>query len=439
MKLILLTSLLALALPLFGLAQSTTHDALTAAAETTTQAAGKSAKALEAVKSTSKTIKALSKSLTTKGTLNSKDKSDLTEATDQAKAALAAAKEANVAAVAAFHASVEAYDKVRGAVNNTETSEDPIEKVRLEATRKIAESSKDAAGQTQLRAAQAVLKNDTVIAQAQQVVQHLEEVRVATDAGERKTKMALAVTASEQTVATEQAANKLVDAAAGAATTIADSPKGAANSSIGVPKLIGSRNIKFGIGFGGSYNMNQTYSYSLGASSNAATNYALTRERLTPYAGVVSGIVAYNKTAYYFRKFDSEGNPIGEPEPDPYWLSALLAVNLADFTAAGEGFNRKLDLGIGVGIRFDEHFQLGVFLEGTSQRFLRDYYLQFLSNPVPDYKTNTFLTSLNPSDDNYFVSRTVLSVGFKLIYMLTADRPKEKDEVKVRAELTDAQ
>lgn len=122
MKSILLTSLLALMLPLLGAAQSTTRDALTTAAEATTQAAGKSAKALDAIQSAGKTIKALSKSLTIKETLKNKDKNNLTEAIKLAKAALTAAKEANVAAVTAFHTSVEAYDKVKGAVTSVSPS-----------------------------------------------------------------------------------------------------------------------------------------------------------------------------------------------------------------------------------------------------------------------------------------------------------------------------
>ncbi|MFC6223924.1 hypothetical protein ACFP2F_11790 [Hymenobacter artigasi] len=433
MKTPLLTILLALALPLFGVAQ-TTREALTAAAEATTQAAGKSAKALAAVQAAGKTLKALPNSLTLNGLLRNKDKDDLKEATDQAKTALAAAREANVAAVAAFRAAAEAYDKVKGAVASPATATDPIEKIRQEAVQRIAASSQQAASQAQLKTAQAVLQSDNIVAQAQQVVQHLEAVAVATDATERKTEMGLAVTASEKIITDGQAVNKVATAAAGAATTIADSPQTPTNSPTD-GKLIGSRNIKFGVGFGGGYNLNHTYSYSLGASSNAASNYALTRERLTPYSGVVSGIVAYNKTVYYYKHFDNDGNPVGEAEPSPYPLSVLLALNLVDFTAAGSGFNRKLDLGMGLGIRFDEHFQLGILLEATSQRFVRDYYLQFMNAPVPDYKTNTFLTSLNPSDDTYFVSRTVLSVGLKLIYILTDDRPKEKDELKARAEL----
>ena len=181
------------------------------------------------------------------------------------------------------------------------------------------------------------------------------------------------------------------------------------------------KNIKFGVGIGPSVNLQPTYSYTL-----LAPDYALSMDNLSRMAGVVSGVVMYNKTVFYQESADSE------PYASSYPLSALLAVNLVSYasnaTGTATGFNSRLDLGLGLGFRFGDHFQLGLFVDLASQRFLRESYKQYLGKPVPDYKPSQNLTALDLTDDHYFVSRTVPSFSFKLIYTITANQPTKQEE-----------
>jgi hypothetical protein len=190
---------------------------------------------------------------------------------------------------------------------------------------------------------------------------------------------------------------------------------------------ISVRNIKFGAGFGISTNLQNAYSYAL-----VAPDYTLSKERISRVGGVASGVVMYNKTIYYYRGEDETSEPYSRTYP----LSALLAINLASLaptsTSSATGFNTRLDLGLGIGYRFDEHIQFGLFMDFASQRFLREAYAQYEGKAIPDYKPSQNLTALDPTDDHYFISRTVPSFSFKLILNLTADQPKAKDEQQAK-------
>ncbi len=183
---------------------------------------------------------------------------------------------------------------------------------------------------------------------------------------------------------------------------------------------ISTRNIKFGVGFGGGYSCSTYYTYKL-----VAPKYALSRDEVSRLYGGVSGIVAYNKTVFYRKVVN--GKVVGEPYARPYPVSALLALNLVDFTSKGVGFNTPIDLGLGIGVRFGDGFQIGAFMELSRQRYLRDAYAAYLGNPIPDFQINQTLTALDPNDENYFKSNTVVGFSIRFVYLFADDKPKAKD------------
>lgn len=186
------------------------------------------------------------------------------------------------------------------------------------------------------------------------------------------------------------------------------------------------KNFKFGLSIGPSYALTKTYSYTL-----RAPDYALTRQQESRAAFVLSGVVAYNKTAYY-RHTDENGDPMGQPYARPYPLSALLSLNLAEFTNTGAAFNRQVDGGIGLGYRASENFHLGLFLEASARRFLYEAYDQYLDKPLPSFVASQPLTVLAQDDATYFLSKPVFSLTFKLVYIFSDELPKAKTVVDVQ-------
>jgi hypothetical protein len=199
---------------------------------------------------------------------------------------------------------------------------------------------------------------------------------------------------------------------------------------------ISKRSVKFGVGLGVSSYLKDVYSYAL-----IAPNYTLSKEKVSPIAGVFSGVVIFNKSIYYYKGKDVDTEPYARTYP----LSALLAVNLATFaasaTSTAAGFNTRLDLGVGIGYRFDDNFQIGLMLDFASMRFLREAYQRYEDNPIPAYATTVTtpattngpattsvqnLTALDSNDDHYFISHTVPSISLKFIYNLTPEQPSPK-------------
>jgi hypothetical protein len=177
------------------------------------------------------------------------------------------------------------------------------------------------------------------------------------------------------------------------------------------------KGIKFGAGFGISTYLQNVYSYAL-----TAPAYSLSKERISPVAGVASGIIIINKSVSYLDRS-------GEVYTNSYPFSLLLSVNLTTFaanaTSSASGFNTRLDLGAGVGYLFNDNIQIGLFLDLTSQRFLRDVYDQYDGKPLPTYVANQNLTVLDQADEHYFISHTVPSVSLKVVFTLTSVQPSE--------------
>lgn len=200
---------------------------------------------------------------------------------------------------------------------------------------------------------------------------------------------------------------------------------------------ISTRSVKFGVGVGVSGYLKNVYSYAL-----TAPSYTLASEKISPVAGVFSGVVIFNKSIFYYPADSGSSTATGEAYARTNPISALLAVNLATFaasaTSTAAGFNTRLDLGVGVGYRFDENFQIGLMLDFASLRFLRDAYTQYEGKPMPVYATSTTattmpattpaqpLTALDPTDEHYFISHTVPSLSLKFIYNLTPEQPSAK-------------
>jgi len=189
--------------------------------------------------------------------------------------------------------------------------------------------------------------------------------------------------------------------------------------------VLGNRYLRLGVGLGASLDLNSWNSYALGA-----PDYRLIIDRQPRLNGVASAVLAYSPT-YYFRDLDGERNPTGESYLQHARYAALVSLNAVDLTN-NLGFNRHLSLGLGAGRCLGDgrdvlnDMFISLFVELTYQRYLRDHYAAMEGKALPAFAAGTSaspappLNSLDPNDDHYFLSRPVYSIGFKLVYLISA-------------------
>jgi hypothetical protein len=121
----------------------------------------------------------------------------------------------------------------------------------------------------------------------------------------------------------------------------------------------------------------------------------------------------------YYRKLDSDGTETTTAYYVPYGLCALATINLVTFNSAATGslYNQKLDGGLGLGYRLNDNVQLACSFEMISYRLPQQFLLDApRDKPLVDVNGKT-ITSISPTDDNYYFSRYLPSVSFKLFYL----------------------
>ena len=101
----------------------------------------------------------------------------------------------------------------------------------------------------------------------------------------------------------------------------------------------------------------------------------------------------------------------------PSRLSFVATVNLAQFGSSQTSFNKKLDGGLGLGVRLSDDFHVSLTYEMISVRQLRDYILEdFQDKPITI--NNVKLNALDIKDDSLFVDKYFTGFSIKFIYVL---------------------
>jgi len=145
---------------------------------------------------------------------------------------------------------------------------------------------------------------------------------------------------------------------------------------------------------------------------------SLKLQSVNPVSFLLSTTVIVNPISSYYRKVDKDGKAYGDVYSVPSRLSFIATVNLAQFGASQTAsFNKKIDGGLGLGIRLNNDFHLGITAEMISVRQLRDYVVNdFKDKPI--VIGNQTLNALDVSDNRLFVDKYYFGLSVKFIYVL---------------------
>jgi hypothetical protein len=173
--------------------------------------------------------------------------------------------------------------------------------------------------------------------------------------------------------------------------------------------------FKFGMSLGFNYLTTKLYNPSLSVGDNK-----LKVQDASPYTYLLSTCVIINPIKKYYRKVEN-GVQVGDAYPVYTPLSFVATVNLAQF-GANETFNKKLDGGLGLGIRLIDDFHLALTAEMISNRQLRDYVLtDYLDKTIPGVDGKN-LNALDVKDDRLFIDRYDLGFSVKFVYILAGKK-----------------
>lgn len=108
-------------------------------------------------------------------------------------------------------------------------------------------------------------------------------------------------------------------------------------------------------------------------------------------------------------------------------LSFVATVNLAQFGASQTAaFNKKIDGGLGLGIKLNDDFHLALTAEMISVRQLRDYVIDTYKDK-PIIIDDAPLNALDINDNNLFADNYNLGFSVKFIYVFIgqSEEPEE--------------
>jgi hypothetical protein len=178
--------------------------------------------------------------------------------------------------------------------------------------------------------------------------------------------------------------------------------------------------IKFGLSLGFNYLTSTLTDATLSPADNS-----LKLQTVNPLSFLLSTSVVINPITGYYRKLEN-GEPVGEVYSVPSRLSFVATVNLAQFGASeATAFNKKIDGGLGLGVRLNDDFHVALTAEMISARELRDYVVQDYNNQ-PIIVNNETLNALDVKDDRLFVDNYYFGLSVKFIYILIGQN-KEVD------------
>jgi hypothetical protein len=184
---------------------------------------------------------------------------------------------------------------------------------------------------------------------------------------------------------------------------------------------INTKVFKFGASLGFNYLLKDIYDPVLSPVDNS-----LRLQKVSPVSFLLSTSVIVNPISSYYRKLDSNGKPVGELYSVPSRLSFVATVNLAQFGASQTAsFNKKIDGGLGLGVRLNDDFHLALTAEVISVRQLRSYIVDEFENK-PIMIENETMNALDVNDNRLFIDKYYFGFSMKFIYILIGkDEPSK--------------
>jgi hypothetical protein len=190
--------------------------------------------------------------------------------------------------------------------------------------------------------------------------------------------------------------------------TTTSTPTTASNIQISSPFQIG-----FGIGW--NHRGARVYDYSI-----SPVGYKLSRDEVNKSSCVLSTMICYSPKMWYVRTNDTT------PFRAPGWFTIMAGLNLADIgSESGAVFNKKIGGGIGVGLNIQNFVHLGVLLDYMPYRILRSNFERYLDQQIVIGTPNTLLTSLDETDNNYFITKFFPSISIKAVFIINTRKSDE--------------
>jgi hypothetical protein len=174
-----------------------------------------------------------------------------------------------------------------------------------------------------------------------------------------------------------------------------------------------SKVLKFGASLGFNYLTKEIYDAVL-----SPVDQSLKLQTVNPVSFLLSTTLIVNPISSYFRKLDASGKPTGDVYSVPSRLSFVATVNLAQFgSSESASFNKKIDGGIGLGVKLNDDFHVSLTYEMISVRQVRDYIVDnYRDKPITI--ENVKLNALDIKDDRLFVDKYYGGFSIKFIYVL---------------------
>lgn len=171
--------------------------------------------------------------------------------------------------------------------------------------------------------------------------------------------------------------------------------------------------FKFGASLGFNYVADKLYDPILSPIDNS-----LKLQDISPLSFLLSTTIIINPIKSYYRELDASGNPVGEVYTKDFPLSFIATVNLAQFGASqSTSFNKKIDGGLGLGIKLSNDFHLALTAEMISVRQLRDYVIDNYENK-PIEIDGEILNALDNKDNRLFIDNYNFGFSVKFVYVL---------------------
>ncbi|WP_221391483.1 hypothetical protein [Dyadobacter sp. NIV53] len=190
------------------------------------------------------------------------------------------------------------------------------------------------------------------------------------------------------------------------------------------------QSFKFGVAIGPTLNFQKTNSAYL-----APDNNSLKFQKLSPFSLKLSTSLVYTRLRWHKKTKGMVANDqvdTGEhmkshlaatvPDSDKYLypgkVSYVAALNIAELSDGGVGFNKSIEGGIGLGIRIDPNFHCVALLDFSSSRQIRDEIKTRFNNQPIKTEGGQELTALDESDNRFFFTKPILGISIRFVYVL---------------------
>lgn len=164
--------------------------------------------------------------------------------------------------------------------------------------------------------------------------------------------------------------------------------------------------LQVGLAIGANYMPRNLYDYYI-----SPVTGRLQRDPISKLNFVGSVVVSYTPLFTYLKT-----GTAGPTYRAPGWFSILGSFNLAQLNTS-TGFNTKLSGGLGLGANIQNIVHIGLFVDFTEVKMLRQSYADSLGKQL--VVNNSPLASLDSENKAYFRNDFIPSFSLKLVYIIT--------------------